>query len=469
MKKLWVLGLLVVLVALLPFIGNQVVKNTIEERLEVLSQNGLEAKLEKEKKSYLTTKLHYTITVKDEEKFLEYLQSFSSKELPPYTKSLLEGVVFAVDIRYSNIPFSEKISIDLYPLKLSDKAMENLKRNDPEIFAFLSKLLKEKVLLYHIDYDITTGEFQGHMRDLNERLTTKNDTNVSLVFEGVEASGKGMLLAPDALQMKVKRIALSMSNKISAVRFDIQNLLTTNSFESRTTYTVSSKVASAKLSVHTVRNNPATMKPVVEDLQLQLKNFALNASSDTQGADAALYAKASFDELRSSQNSQSIVLKGFNYDSSLTGIQKESFVKLQQLVEKSSNMQSVTPKIQQELEAILIKMFAHGMEIKIADFSLRKLSTPEVDNIDGFAISMLAKLKSDPTFVQNYKQHPDVFVQNLSIVSDIRLSKPFYALVNKVYPVEIMFGSYKKEQGENVLFHIEFQGGHISINGKKVQ
>ena len=469
MKKLWILAALVVLVALLPLVGNRVVKNTIEQRLETLSQNGLEAKLQKEERSYLKTKLHYTITVKDEKKFLSYLQSYSSKELPPYTKSLLDGVVFAVDIGFSNIPFSEKISIDLYPLKLSDVTMEDLQKNNPDLYAFLSKLLKKRALLYHIDYDVTSSEFQGHMKDLNEHFTTHDDTNVSLLFSGVAASGKGMLLAPDSLRMQVKHIAIAMSNDTDALQFDIDDLLTTNSFESPTTYITSSKVASAQIVLHTTRQDVQTSKKIIENIEAGVKNLSLSGSSDTQGKDAEFFAKISADELRFTQNAKSFLFKGFDYDSSLSGVEKESFIKLQQLIEKNSQTPNNSPQLEQELESLLVKIFAHGLEFKIADLSLAKLSTPDVQNIDGFKITLQANLKSDPTFAQNYQQNPDAFVKNLSVTSDMHFSKPFYTLLNKVYPVDLMFANYKKEQGDMIRFHIEFKNGLIMINGQRLQ
>ncbi len=469
MKKLLIFAALVLLVALLPLIGNRVVKNTIEQRLEILSQNGLEAKLQKEQKSYLKTQLHYTITVKDEEKFLAYLQSYSSKELPPYTKSLLDGVVFAVDIRYSNIPFSEKIAIDLYPLKISDVTMEDLKKNNPEIYTFLSKLLQKRALLYHIDYDVTSSEFQGRMKDINEHLVTKDDTNVSILFSGVHASGKGMLLAPDSIRMQVEHIAIAMTNDKDALQLDIKDLLTTNSFESQTTYITSSKIASADLSLHTMHQDPQTSKQIVENIEAGVKNISLSGSSDTQGRDAEFFAKLSVDELLFAQNAQKFRFSGFNYDSALSGVEKESFIKLQQLIEKSSQTQYSSLQQEKELESLLVKIFAHGLEFKIADLSLSKLSTPDVQNIDGVKISLQADLKPDPTFAQNYQQNPDAFVKNLTVRSDMRFSKPFYTLLNKIYPVDIMFANYKKEQGDAVVFHIEFKNGVVMINGKALQ
>ncbi len=469
MKKAVILGILAVLIGLLPLVGNKVVKNSIEQRLEQLSQNGLQVKLIQEERGYLKTKLHYTVRVDDERKFLEYLQTFSSRELPPYTKSLLDSVVFAADIRYSNIPFNEKISIDLYPRKLSRGVMEDIQKRAPKTYVFLTKLLQKKALLYHIDYDVTSREFQGYMKDLDERFTTDEDTNVSMVLNGIEASGKGVLLAPDTLRMHINHVALAMENDTGTFHFEVKDLLTTSAFASKTTYHVSSKVASVLLSLHTLRQNPATGAEMTEEMQMELKNFALNASSDTRGKEAEFFAKLSAQKLRLAQNSKSLVLRGLNYEGVLSGIEKESFVKLQQILEENSKKQSVSPQLEQELEALLVKIFAHGMHLKITDFSLKKLSVWNMKEIDGFKISLQADIKSDPAFVKKYKQKSATLIQNLSVESDVRLSKRFYALINRFYPIDLMVADYKKEQGREILFHIKFKNGTATINGKKVQ
>ena len=469
MKKLLIFAVLSILIALLPFVGNQAVKNTIEERLSTLTQNGLKTQLQKEEKSYLDTTLHYVITVEDEEKFLSYLQSFSTKELPPYTKSLLDGVVFAADISYSNIPFSEKISIELYPLKLSDTTMEDLKKDDPNVYAFISNLLQKRALLYHIDYDVVNGEFEGYMRDLDEKLTTKEDMNLSIVLNGVQATGRGTLLAPDFLQTKVKHMMFTLSDAKNAFRIDIEDMLTTNSFESRSTYTISSKAQSAHFFVHSSHTDPVTSKLTVEEMRLQLKNFMFEGSSNTQGEDAELHVKTTLDELRFAQNAQSFVFEGLRYDSSLRGVEKESFIKLQQTIEKNSQVQDISTADQQAVEEAIEKIFAHGLEFDITDLSLEKLSTPEVKDIEGFALTMRAKMKPDPDLVKHSNQNPSALIENLSLQSDIRFSQPFYALINRIYPIDIMVADYKKEQNGEILFHIELQNGTVTVNDKRIQ
>ena len=143
MKKI-ILAIIVLVVACLPFYGNKVVKETIAKRFEVLDSYGLKSKLIKEDKGYLKTKLSYKLEVKDKEKFLQYIQQFSSSQLPLYTQNLIDGVEFGADMSFNNFPLSDKLSVDLYPVKLSDKIMDEIKSEDENIYNFINKILKKK-------------------------------------------------------------------------------------------------------------------------------------------------------------------------------------------------------------------------------------------------------------------------------------------------------------------------------------
>jgi len=58
------------------------------------------------------------------------------------------------------------------------------------------------------------------------------------------------------------------------------------------------------------------------------------------------------------------------------------------------------------------------------------------------------------------------FVQNLDLNARFDLSKGFYALLNALYPLDMMFANYKKEKANRVEFHVEFHDGVVKINDK---
>ncbi len=464
MKKIIVVAVLLAGLALIPFVGNKVVKQTIENRLHTLSQYGLEARLLKEKKSYLNTQLHYSVTVSDEQKFLEYLQHYSSQQLPPYTKSLLDGVEFGVKIAYSNIPFSEKIAIDLYPVKLSESSMRELQAQNEELAKFAQELLDKRALQYHIDYDIVSAEFRGYMKDLSQTLKLDRNESMHVEFSGVRASGKGMLLAPDTLQSHVEHFTLKIEDTNSSMEVIFEKLNTMTTFESETTYVTTMNVANMKIDAkQTVAVGDATKNA---DVAIVLKQLATELSSDTQANSAQLFGKMHFGSLQIDADSKHYIFKGFNYDFSLEELAKASYIKLHNIIKKASSSSQLTPKQENMIEEEVVKILANGLHAKIADLSLQELSLPSSKNVPGFSAMMDLRIHKDPTLLQRYKKDPDALVKNIQIDATLRLSKPFYALLNDVYPVELMFGQYKQEQNDRVVFVITFKEGVTKINQK---
>ena len=114
--RLALIFIAIISLAMVPIIGNQLVKEKLETNLKLLTDNGIAVQKNKEKSTYLNTSRHYELVVKDTKRFLTYLSKYSAKQLPRYSSSLLSGTVIGIDIEYSNIPFTEDISVDRYPL-----------------------------------------------------------------------------------------------------------------------------------------------------------------------------------------------------------------------------------------------------------------------------------------------------------------------------------------------------------------
>ena len=458
MKKIIAVIAVAVLVALLPLLGNKAVQNVIEDRLTSLQKEGLAFKLKKEEKSYLKTRLSYTVTVQDEEKFVRYLQEFSSKQLPAYTKSLVDGVEFGVDVEYGNIPMSEKLVVEFYPTKFSDTTMQSLQQNDPQMHKLVSKLLKTKALFYHVEYDVTNNEFDGYMKDLDENFTIDGKTKVHFAFKGAKANGKGQLLAPDRFASHVDTITMNLNENNETLDFAVKNFSSVGSFESKTTYVSSSAIDKLQFRFSGLQNSKPTKAAA------DIEKFSAEASSDTQGDDAAFYLKSSLKKANITENSKRYYVEDFRFDGALEGVEKESFLKLQKILqEQNQNIQ------QKEIEKAIATIFSHGAKLKIAQLSVAKLATPQTQKIDGFTASLDAKLQPDPNFAKKLQTDPNAFANNLHAKSKLDFSKEFYAYINTLYPLDLMFAKYKKEKNEHILYNIEFDSGVFKINGTQVK
>ncbi len=463
MKKLLVLAVVIVGVALLPLIGNKVVKETIENRLQTLSSYGLSSKLVEEKKGYLQTTLKYEFQVSDKEKFVRYLQQFSSKQLPPYTQNLLDGVAFGANLTYSNIPLSETLSIDLYPTALPSEIMQEVSKKEPKVAKVLEDILTNKEIVYHIEYAVVNGEFQGRLKDFVKSVEFTNGNSVDVELIGVEANGKGMLLAPDRLDTKLNRLVIKANDKSAHERiiFEVKNVTSSTLFQTDTTFTSKMDIHSFHMSFEKQKRS---QKFDVNFLDLQLQN-----SVNTQGEKASAESEVSFKKLTLSLAPKSLELQDLVLKIALEDVEKKSYIKLQKIFEKISIAAQVTPEDEKALQESIEAILADGFTLKIPNFSLAKLSVDKQKSMDGFHANMVLDLQGDRNIHQELQTNPDALIENLLLHANIALSKDFYALLNEIYPVDLMLANLKKEQNSEVVFEIEMQGKTLKVNNKPIR
>jgi hypothetical protein len=458
MKKIFiVIAVIFVGIAILPFIGNKVVQETVQSRLETLNKYGLTSQLIKKEKGYFQTHLLYHVIVNDEKKFVHYLQQFSSKQLPPYTQSLLEGVTFAIDLEYNNIPLSDKLHVELYPIALSENTMQKLKQNQPKVYAFVTKILNNKELLYHIDYNVVNAEFDGYMKDFHEQLDLDTKEHLVVSFSGLRADGKGVLLAPERLHTSLKEFSLDVASHNDALVLRGNNITSTTNFASDTTYISSLHVGALQID----------LKENTQKMQARIENFAVSVSSDTQKKEAQLFVKTHLQHFGFSNVTGEYVLDGFNYDMSIDNMHKENYIKLHKMFE--TNTQDWDGEKQQQLQKTLQNLLANGLHVKVADFSLKQFAFPNSKDIQGFRSNLDMKLAQDLSMLNAEDVDAKRFTKNITLTSFIELSKPFYSVLNQLYPLDQIVAKYKKEKGDSIIFDIQFKDNLLYINKKQVQ
>jgi len=450
MKKIYILFAVVVLLALLPLVGNKVVKQTIQNRLDVLNSYGVATTLVQEEKGYLKTQLHYTLQIEDEKKFMLYLQQFASNQIPPYTSSLLDGVEVGVDVVYSNIPFNETIAIDLYPTKLSLTTMNSLKKDAPKLYGALQDILKKKEILYHIDYEAVNGEFSWYLKDFHKSVTLQNNAKMQLSYEGVKGSGKGILVAPEMLTTNLDRFQFHVSDDEVEVVFLLQSLHSTAHFESKTTYIYTLRAKQLSFETHNKRYSQNDMKMVFDDIML-------NGSMNTQQKDAQIGMDFTVAKIDATVAAKKYSALDVSYQLNVDGLEKDSFIKLQELLQNQTNP---TPMQEQYLEAEFSKLAVHGLHLKLSQ-KVKTLLIDGLNPMDGFHILLDAKLAPSTDNIDI-----NGAVANVTIDAKVLLSKPLYTILATMQGMKESLDKIKKEQNDTVEFDISFAHKTLKINGE---
>ena len=458
MKKIIILVvLLIAIVAALPIIGNSVVKEKLDTRISELKQYGIKTKTDETHSTYLNTSRHFEFVLEDSQEFIAYLNKYSDQQIPPYVNSMLDGVVIGADIEYANFPLSKAISVELYPLSLSKTASQNLQKSNNKFYKYLDAFLKQKGVLYHINYDLATSSFSGYIKDINESYTLEDNVRLNVKLSKAIFDGKGDLIAPTALTSEVKELHFEIVKDGEEMIFDLNDFSSTSSFESQTTYLTSAELKSFKMIVSASGS----------DFDVKMDKIRMNASSNTQGEYAELNSKTSLEALTLNSKELSFNMKNFNFDIAANGVNKEAFEELRVLF-ANKNIAS-SPALEEKLRESLLKLLSKGFVINIAEYSLENLTLNATQDLKGFDIKSTITIKEDPSLAQKIKMSPLLAIANLNLKTDIKISQEMYTKLTEANPMSSQLSKYAVMEKGNVVFLINFIDGKLSVNGKALR
>ncbi len=448
MKKLLIISIVfVAIIATVPFIGNIIVESNIKDRIEVLTSYGLKVKESSMDSNFLRTKKHFVFLIDDSKSFLSYLNQFSDLQLPPYFAALMDGAELGFDIEYSNIPIDDAVSIDIYPKSLASKMVEDIKNEDAGLFTYLDALLKDKAILYHLDYQVLNKDFSGYIKDINASYATKQGVKGSMLINNAKFSGKGLLIAPDALSSSIAKLYLSMEGLRENMKIDLSGFSSTSVFESKTIYATTLKWKNISWSAKS---------PDVPEISLKIKNLLFDFSSNTQSAKSDFYTKTSFSRMGVQMRDMSIDADQFDYELALRGVDTAVYGELVSLRSKS--------KIQEKI----IELISKGMVLDIADFSIKKLATRKTKELGGLKLKAKIIFKEERDLSKKLATNPLVLMHNIDLSLLFKISQVMYAKLSLVSPVLNMAQNFAKKEEQNLIFDIKLKDAKLSVNGQEI-
>ena len=452
------LSFVILLLAALPSIGNSLAEDTLNSKIAILQENGIKVSQSDIQSDYFTTKKRYEFLLQDAKKFLEYLEKYSDKQLPPYTDAMIDGVVIGADLEYSNFPFSKAVAVDVYPLRLSTLMIEEMKNEDEEFYKYIDKFLQAKGVLYHINYNIISQDFDGYLKDIKESYTLKDSTRISLELSNALYSGKGDLIAPTELISSVEKIILNIASDELTLNFALNGFSGSSNFESQSTYLTSAQLKNLKLLVSGMADN----------VTLESTDINVNVSSNTQGKKAQMFAKSSCKELTLKSKDLDFKSLGLNYDISLEGIDKDSLEEFRTLLTKAKNS-SANDDFESEIRDSLFRVLSHGVTLNVADFSLNEVILNDKESLDGFSVVSTLVLREDKNLANKMSYFPIAIVQSIDTNVKIKISKKIFAKIVEMNSLLEIIKEYAKDEGSSLVFEITFNNGELRINGKALR
>ena len=448
---------LLLIIALLPILGNTFVKQTIDDRLVQLESFGLEVQKDESKSSYLETSRHFEILLKDSKAFMTYLSQYSDKQIPPYVNAMLDGVTIGVDLEYSNLPFAKAFEVEFYPMTLSHELELSFEQNDMGFYKFVKKFLNEKGVLYHVNYNLLNNDFDGYIKDIDEKYKLKSGVDMALLIKKANFKGNGALLAPQELYSSLQEFRLDAAQEGKKFHIVMNKFSTTSNFASEATYLTSGDLSHLEVD----------LMGTEEDTRLLIENIRVNASSNDQGSDVELNSKSSLEKLVLKSKNIDVNLSKFNFDIALSGLEKQSFKEFSDLASDSNTMSN--PQSSQKMQQSFVKLLSQGMLLKIADFSIKNVETNLSGDLKGFELESTVRLNKDDLLADKMKVSPLLALSGLDIETNLKVSKEMFNFLAKKAPMLTNVYKYAKEEGGNLVFKLGFKDSKPTINGQPLR
>ena len=232
MKKTFIsLSLIIILALILPIISNKLIEQQISKKIELLNSNGIEVKNTFSESSYISTTKYYKCTLKDTNKAIKFMQTFVNQNILLLSDKELEGMVIVIEMKYSNIPIGDSMSIDIYPLLLPTNLTDKISKENPRFYKFITKTLDKKTIFYHINSNLLEAKFNGYMKNINESYTLDNGREIRVIIDDFSFNGEGMIASHKQLNTKIKNITFTIVEPYEKIVLSLKDLYSQSSFK----------------------------------------------------------------------------------------------------------------------------------------------------------------------------------------------------------------------------------------------
>ncbi len=452
-KKIIIIAVaLVALVAALPLVGNMGVKKIIDERIVMLDENGIKVDSSDNGSSYFETKSHYEFTLEDPVAFQNYLATLSKAQVPAYMHAMLDDVVMAADVSYSNLLVNSDVSLDLYPVAFTKEAGDRMKAEDVTLYEQMMEMLENREFMYHMDYDVTASTFKGHIKDIDKEITFQDGKKAKIIFEAATFHGKGTLVEPESVTLKVKNADLDFSLPEDAkMKLTISNLQSSSSFSAKNSFDLNYKAETLHFAFSDDLN------------QIQIDAKEMMTVSDSKVVNAKLSTKlnASVKHFKLEDQNGSLELKGFVFVMDADNIDEEAYEAFQ----KASEQAAATS---QHTMLASLGVVSKGFNLHIEKLSVAKIAIRETGLMDGFDHKLDIVIKADDRLIQKMQMSPLSLIQNIDIDAKLKFASAFYTYIKAQGANLALADTFVKREGDNAVFDLILKDGKITVNGQSL-
>jgi len=377
------------------------------------------------------------LTFEDIDKITTYLNS-QGQQINSNDIETIKGMQIGLDIEY-NPNISDAIAMDIYPIKLPDNFYQNLDKRE---IVELEKIIKEKLLLVHINFNKLLSEFNGYIKDIDKEF--KNDSITShLVMKGAKFDGTIRDNNIENIKQTLEKFSFEFDKQLN---INLNGLTTNIKNHNNNLYNIEYSIKSFNMTNEI--DNPFTLKisNIISFSDDRLNKNLLNRKSKSQ-----------ISSIEFTQNGKKTILSSINIDTYARNINKKVLDELEVIAENIGNSKSIQ---------LLKELIKDNISIEIPNISIDKI-TYEGKTFDGFKIKALAKVEKDFD-LKSLDNNPQLALTKLfNVKINIEASNEFINLISTNPQVMVMMMILQPiDKNGKKYYDIEFNKGELKINGK---
>lgn len=451
-KIIIVAAVLVAIMAALPLVGNMGVKKIIDERIVMLDENGIKVESSDNGSSYLETKAHYEFTLEDPVAFQNYLATLSKAQVPAYMHAMLDDVVMAADVRYSNLVVDSGISLDLYPVAFTKEAGERMKAEDVTLYEQMIEMLENREFMYHMDYDVTASTFKGYIKDINKELTFQDGKKAKIVFEAATFDGKGTLVEPESVVLRIKNADVDFSLPEDAkMKLSMNDLTSNSTFSAKNSFDLDYEAKSLHF----------YFKDKLTQIQIDASDMKTISDSKVLNAKLSTAVNASMKHFKLQDQNGSLELQDFAFVMDAENIDEAAYEAFQKASEQAGASS-------QHTMLASLGVVAKGFDLHIDELSVKKIAIKDSGLMDGFDHKINIVIKEDDQLVQKMQMTPMALMQNINIDAKLKFAPALYSFIKRQGANLALADTFVKQEGDNAVFDILLQDGKVTVNGQSL-
>ncbi|MEA3433088.1 MAG: DUF945 family protein [Campylobacterota bacterium] len=407
-------------------------KKQVNDELTTLEENGFGIKNREIKE----TEEHFVLSFDEPAQITNYLSS-QGAQVAKEDILVFKGLQIGVDAKYLNDSYSA-LSLDIYPVVLPPSILQEIEEEDKAALERIKKMMADKTLLVHLDFNKLLSGFKGHIKDINE--TFEDEGKITFISEGFKFEG-------DIENEKVKTVRQTL--KLFSVEANKELTMELSNLKSNYTLTGPSPYDSK--SAYTVEKINIQGEP---EFSLDITNLNVKAVSSVKNSllKSSIVSKA--DEIKMREALKKYKMNDILFDFKLDNLDITSFEALQGLDVND----------EKAINALSQKIIAKGITMNIPNFSVKKI-TENSTSMDGFTLS--SSLAIDKSFdINAASQNPLAALNALSSKTKLSVSTELFALIAQEprAMMLLMLMPPVEKEGKKT-YEIEFIKGQLTVNG----